>query len=62
MYMWWCPGNRWLQTWQTCTLINPPLHHPQAEEEPHPGLPPPAVDGSVPDPAEETGLKFSCSS
>lgn len=49
-----CPESRWRQTWQTCTPINPPLHHPQAEEEPRPDPPPAAHDESAPNPAEET--------
>lgn len=54
--MWWCPGSRWRHTWRTCTPIDPPLHRPQAEEEPRPDPPPPAPDGSAPGPAEEKGL------
>lgn len=51
---WWCPGSRWQQTWRTCTLINPLHHRPQAEEEPHLDPPPPARDGSAPDPVKKT--------
>lgn len=51
-YTRWCPGNRWQQIWQICTQINLPPHHPQAEEEPHPGPPPPAADYFFPSPAK----------